>query len=241
MKRKTMKFIQHYSSSGGNLYEVVAENGKRLLLECGVAWRFIQKALDYNLEGIEGCFLTHEHKDHSKAVRDVLKAGIDVYASELTLSVLTSGHRREHYIANETLTRLDSFEVLSFDVHHDAIHPLGFVIREKATGEYMLFATDTSHISHKFSLPFSIIAVECSYERKRLEGYVESQTINETLAKRLLTSHQEQQVALDYINNHCNLSKCREIHLLHLSSDNIDKEAARQLFERETFRKVITL
>lgn len=236
-----MKFKQHYSGSDGNLYEVVGNNGKRLMLECGVRWKQIQKAFGYNFDNIEACFITHEHNDHIAAVSKIIQQGIDIYASAGTLEAKAISGRRAKVISNQTLTRLDSFEVLAFDVHHDATEPLGFVIRDRETGEYMLFATDTSHISQRFNLPFSIIAIECSYERKRLEGYVESQTINETLAKRLLTSHQEQQVAIDYLHNHCDLSRCREIHLLHLSSDNIDKQAARQLFEQETFRKVITI
>jgi phosphoribosyl 1,2-cyclic phosphodiesterase len=162
-----------------------------------------------------------------------------VYSAELTLAACTNKHRREHYISNETLTRLDSFDVLAFDVNHDAIEPLGFVVREKSTGEYMLFATDTSHISHKFKFPFDIVAVECSYERERLESYVEDEAINESLAKRLLTSHQEQQVCIDYLQDKCDLSKCREIHLLHLSSNNIDKQGIVDIFEKQFFRKVI--
>lgn len=236
-----MKFKQHYSSSGGNLYEVIADNGKRLMLECGVAWGFIQKAIDYNIENIEGCFLTHEHKDHSKAIKDVLKAGIDVYSAELTLAACANSHRREHYISNETLTRLDSFDVLAFDVNHDALEPLGFVIREKATGEYMLFAADTSHIAARFRFPFSIVAIECSYEKELLEGKVEREEVNESLAVRLLTSHQEQAVCLRYLKDCCNLSQCRELHLLHLSGSNIDKAAVVEKFETELFIKVLTV
>ena len=56
-----MHFIQHYSSSRGNLYEVVANNGKRLLLEAGVRWPLIQQALGYKINNVEACLITHEH------------------------------------------------------------------------------------------------------------------------------------------------------------------------------------
>jgi len=56
-----MKFIQHYSGSSGNLYEVVSNNGKRLLIEAGVVWAKVQKALRYDLKSISGCLLSHEH------------------------------------------------------------------------------------------------------------------------------------------------------------------------------------
>ena len=79
-----MQFKQHYSGSSGNLYEVIANNGKRLLIECGVTWPKIQKALNYDLKHIVACFVTHGHKDHSKALKDVRLAGIEIYASAET-------------------------------------------------------------------------------------------------------------------------------------------------------------
>ena len=56
-----MKCIQHYSGSSGNLYEIIADNGKRLLLDPGVSWKLIQKALDYKLENICACLISHAH------------------------------------------------------------------------------------------------------------------------------------------------------------------------------------
>ena len=45
-------------------------------------WKLILEALEYNLEGIEGCCVTHEDKDHCKAVEYVMSAGIDVYSDK---------------------------------------------------------------------------------------------------------------------------------------------------------------
>ena len=56
-----MKFIAHASSSSGNLYCVTAANGKRILIECGVAWKKLQKALGYKLNNVEACLISHEH------------------------------------------------------------------------------------------------------------------------------------------------------------------------------------
>jgi len=56
-----MEFISYFSSSQGNLYEVRAANGNRLLLEVGVRWKRIQKALRYDLSNIVGACVTHEH------------------------------------------------------------------------------------------------------------------------------------------------------------------------------------
>jgi len=61
-----MKFIQHYSGSRGNLYEVVAKNGKRLMVECGVNWKDIQRAFRYDFGNVVACLITHEHKEPTK-------------------------------------------------------------------------------------------------------------------------------------------------------------------------------
>lgn len=231
-----MKFTQYYSSSSGNLYMVEANNGKRLMIECGVTWSEIQKALNYDLSNIVACLVSHEHKDHSKAMKDVIEAGIDVYASYGTFNSMDMDkYRRAKIIAYKTLVRLADFDILAIEVHHDAQGPLGYVVREKATGEYLLFATDTSHISQRFNLAFSIVAIECSYDKEVLQKRVDTQTINETLAKRLLTSHLEKQNTIKYLADYCDLSKCTEINLLHLSGDNIDKEQARKDVEDRFF------
>ena len=238
-----MKFNQLYSSSTSNLYTVTAGNGKRLLIEAGVPWKKLEKAINYDLSNIEGCLLSHCHLDHSKAVLDVMKAGINVYSSEGTFAGcgILNGQRRAR-IVKPRFTIAETFDILSFRTIHDAAEPLGFVIHETETGENLLFATDTAYIRQRFTkIRFNIIALECSYDRTILLDRVERNDINETVAKRLLDSHQEKQVAIDYIDKYCDLKKCREIHLLHMSSANLAsiKETAKE-FERRFFVKTIT-
>ena len=233
-----MKFEQHYSSSRGNLYTVTAANGKRLMIECGVRWRKLQKALGYDLSGIEGCLLTHEHQDHSKAVKDVMKAGIDVYGSPGTLEACGIGYgRRAQAMLTNTAYTIGSFEVAAYDSNHDAAEPLLYTVR--CNGEYLLFATDTSHIKQRFSIKFSVVAIGCSYDINILQERVNTKTINEEVAKRLLKSHMEKQVVMKYLSEYCDLGKCREIHLLHMSGDNIDKKATKKEFEQRYFIETI--
>lgn len=235
-----MIFQQLHSSSSGSLYTVTATNGKRLLLECGVKWKRLQNTLKYDLSGFEACFITHEHKDHSAAIQDVLRAGIEVCASAGTLEALSAQPgRKVNVVADKTLLRYPTFEVFCFDVNHDSKKPLGYIVREKDTNEYLLFVTDTSHIIQRFVYPFSIIAIECSYDKEILQDRVDRQDINEALAKRLLMSHTEKQTAIKYLMESCDLSKCREIHLLHCSGDNLDKEQTRKEIESMTFIKTI--
>lgn len=235
-----MRFIQHYSSSKGNLYEIVAANGKRLLLDPGVPWQKLLKAIDFNLRDIEACLISHAHADHCKAVEEVMQAGIDCYASEGTWKAISPSYsyyiRKVHKLKpGWTIPVKMSFSFYPFELQHDAPEPFGFVIYERQTQEYLLFCPDTSFIREKFEFPFSIVAVECSFDGEELARLVEAGEINEALARRLLNSHTAKQTLLDYLKTKINLDKCREIHLLHLSGDKIDKGQTAKEIEQATF------
>lgn len=237
-----MKFIQHYSSSTGNLFEVIANNGRRLIIDPGVTWKKLLPALNHKLTGIEACFCSHSHQDHCKSLKDMRKAGIPVYASLGTLTAVGMTGRHIHPLVDKMLVRqMDSFGVYCFNTIHDAPEPMGFVVRENETGEFLLFATDTQTIKQRFLHKFSIIAIECSYNGEYLAKKVREEKINESLAKRLLTSHMEETETLRYLRDFCILAKCREVHLLHLSADNINKNRIVKQFEDELFIKVIAL
>jgi len=237
-----MKVVQHASSSKGNLYEIVALSGERLLIELGLTWQNTQKALNYNLTNIEAVFASHFHADHFKEPEKAIQAGIDLYASRKSLEFKNLlGNRKANIVEDKTLVQLNSFQVLCFGIEHDCPDTLGFVVRENATGEYLLFATDTAFIKQRFSYPFSVIMIECSYCKEILQKRVDTGDINESLAKRLLTSHLEKQNTMNYIAEFCDLSKCQEIHLLHMSGENIDKEQTKIEFEKKFFCKTVII
>jgi len=230
-----MKFIQHYSGSRGNLYEVVAKNGKRLMVECGVNWKDIQRAFRYDFGNVVACLITHEHKDHSRAVNDVIRAGIPVYCSKGTaraLNIRGSACTRERYYSPPE----SGLAISTFEAVHDCAEPVTFTIAEKETGETLFFATDTAFILQRFRRPLAIIAIECSYDTDLLKSRIDSGDADKTHGLRLLESHQSKAAAMDYLDRHCDLSKCKEIHLLHLSRENIaDPEALRKEFEERYF------
>lgn len=250
-----ISFEQKYSGSSGNLYTLEESNGQRILIETGVAWGLLQKAIDYKIGNIEGAFVSHgAHLDHSKSLLNVMGAGIDCYSAKE--SFLRFGTEEEllrwHHakiVENKTVVRLPSFDVFCFETHHDCEGAIGFCIKGKISNEYLLFAIDTCRISQSFLYEFSIVAIECSFDRKILESRVNDSDadlaargmtrINESLANRLLSSHQSLDGVIDYLKNQCNLKKCREIHLLHCSKENLDKQAAvNEVFDRFKIRVI---
>ena len=80
------------SSSAGNAYRI--SDGHTALLEAGFPFKSLQRALKFRMTEIAGCLITHEHMDHSKAAKDIMKAGVDVYTSQGTADARgLSGHR----------------------------------------------------------------------------------------------------------------------------------------------------
>jgi phosphoribosyl 1,2-cyclic phosphodiesterase len=247
-----MHFTQHYSGSKGNLYTVEFEDGKRVLIDPGVPWKKIIKALDYKLDNIAACLLSHEHMDHAWAAEDVLNNGIPVYASEGTLKALgIADQRNVHCVKPCEQIWFERFDVAAFPTEHDAAEPIGFVIRE-ATGvnrdrkpkqphcnyDYMLFATDTAFMRLKFGHAFKIIAIECSYDTDILESRISKKEVDESLGRRLLDSHMAKNTLLEYIKT-LNVSECSEFHLLHCSGGNLDAKKLCEEIEREHFLKAI--
>lgn len=238
-----MQFHQHYSGSLANLYTVDNSHGQRLIVDPGVTWKKIQKALDYRLDDVACALATHGHQDHCKAVNDVINAGIPMYMSKGTLREIKSKselHRRRVKCIMQGSYKLPGgFEIHAFNVKHNTSEPLGFLIRHN--DEHMLFAIDTANIKYSFKFPFSIIAIECSYDRDILQDRVDNKTIDEGLAKRLLTAHMAKSNCMRYISDFCNLDNLRQIHLLHMSEQNIDKEATVKEFQDKFMVDVVTI
>lgn len=75
------------SGSRGNAY-LVSDGVTPILLECGLSIKQIRQGLGFGLTEVAACLVTHEHQDHSKAIRDVLRMGVYVYASPGTIGAL---------------------------------------------------------------------------------------------------------------------------------------------------------
>jgi len=237
-----MQFRSHYSSSDGNLYEIVAGNGGRHLIDPGIPWSKAEAALGHNLRGIEACFVTHQHQDHCKAAREVMRAGIDAYASVETIEALGIGHwRRFSPIADTEIRRTQSFDVLAFTVEHgDCPGALGYVVRQKEPVEFLLFAVDTAFIRQVFPYEFSIVAIGCNFDSEILAENVKSGRLHESVGKRVVGAHPAAWWVKKYLVESVAKGKLREVHLLHGSEGNLDKDKARrQIAESVPFVEVI--
>ncbi|SES03146.1 MBL fold metallo-hydrolase [Salipaludibacillus aurantiacus] len=213
------------SGSQGNCYHIT-DGRTALLIEAGISFKEIRRQLDFQTSNIAGCLVSHEHKDHCKAVPDVLRAGINVYMSEGTASEINAaGHRIKHVKSKQSF-RLGTWTVLPFDVQHDVSEPLGFLLANQA-GDKLLFASDTYYIKYKFK-GLTHLLLECNYSLDILNENIEAGRIHKAMKHRLLRSHFSLENVKEFLKAN-DLSKVQEIHLLHLSDSNSDEER----FKRE--------
>jgi phosphoribosyl 1,2-cyclic phosphodiesterase len=218
------------SSSKGNCY-LVSDGETSLLLECGIRYSDIQKGLNYQVCQVDGCLVSHEHGDHGKAVKEVMKAGINVYTSKGTAEALgASGHRVKTIESKKPFT-VGTWTILPFEVEHDAAEPLGFLLANKQ-GEKLLFATDTYYIKYKFP-GLTHIMVEANYSMDILKENIEAGRVPAVMKKRLIRSHFSLENVKEFLKAN-DLSKVEEIWLLHLSDSNSDEELFKKEVQQQT-------
>lgn len=212
------------SSSAGNAYRIT-DGHTPLLLEAGLRYKDIQRALAFRVSGLAACLITHEHGDHSAAVKDLIRAGVTVYTSQGTADVLgVSGHRVQHVRAKQPFT-IGTWTILPFETEHDAAEPLGFLLASSAGGK-LLFATDTYFVRYRFK-DLTHIMVECNYSLEILRRNVVEGRVPAPLKNRVMKSHFSLENVKDFLRAN-DLSQVREIHLLHLSDSNSDEDAFKQ-------------
>jgi phosphoribosyl 1,2-cyclic phosphodiesterase len=211
------------SSSSGNCYLLENET-ECLVLEVGLPLKEVKKALDFNVSKIVGVLVSHEHGDHFKYVKDYLKDGIPIMASQGTWSTLPyEVEISEKVMRSGYWYQLGNFTITPFRVVHDAVEPFGFIIRHPDIGA-LLFASDTEYIKQNFrSLKLNHIMIECNYSQEIIDERMNSGGTVKSLRDRVLQSHMELETCKEFIRTNAT-SALDTITLLHLSDGNSDTE-----------------
>lgn len=216
-----MKLKVLSSSSQGNCYLLESEN-EALIIEAGVKFSEVKRALGYNISKVVGCLISHEHKDHAGRINEVLNATIPVYASEGTIkNTKIVGNRLPYICTAGVLLTLGGFSIIPFGVKHDCAEPLGFFINHEKTGN-ILFATDTYYIPNTFNGLNNII-IECNYRLDLLENRVRDGKLPWIVRNRILSSHLSYDNCITTLEAN-DLTRVNNIVLIHLSEGNSHAE-----------------
>lgn len=94
------------SGSLGNCY--ILEDDRKIILDLGVRWKYIQRAVDFDYSQIDFALTSHGHKDHSIAVKDAIRNGIQCYGM----------HNMCTPLKEKAWTSIGSWKVLPIPVKH---------------------------------------------------------------------------------------------------------------------------
>jgi phosphoribosyl 1,2-cyclic phosphodiesterase len=201
------------SSSHGNCH--LLDDGKtKILLDAGFKYSAIRKLVKHNLSSLGGALITHEHKDHSLAVKRLLDAGVEAYGSMGAFK--NKKHHRINHIKENEFFEIGTFKIKTFKLIHDCEEPLGFYIYSNATNETLAYITDTQFISVEFK-KIDYLMIEANYCEDLLIENLKSGKIETRLFERVLKTHLSFQKVQDFLKKHNDL---KELHLMHLSDVN---------------------
>ena len=144
----------------------------------------------------------------------------------MNIKITLKNYRTKIVKANKR-QQIGNFTILPFDVIHDAEEPLGFLIKHQDIGT-LLFITDTCYCEYNFKNVNSIL-VECNYIKENLEEYC----IETSLSVRIKESHFELENVIDFLKA-SDLSKTRNLMLLHLSDKHGDSQIMKEKVEEAT-------
>lgn len=218
------------SGSEGNAY-ILENDEEALLIECGVHIYDIKKALDFQTSKVVACILTHEHGDHAKSIKEVMAAGIDVYATKGTFEACgVQDNHRAIVTKSGGQFAVGGFKVKAFDVKHDVREPVGFIINHEETGN-ILFLTDTYMCEYQFhAVGLHNIIIEANYCQKVIQRRLAAGEEPGFLRDRIITSHMSLENCKGLLAAN-DLSKVNNIVLIHLSNRNSDANRFQQEVE----------
>ena len=219
------------SSSLGNAY-IVFDGTTSILLDAGIPYKELQVKSDFKVNEVAACFISHSHQDHSKAVKDLLKSAIDVYALPETLSALNvSEHYRTHSIEPLKPITVNTFEIMAVTMHHDC-PCVGYMVYSKNTNERLFFATDTYKITVN-PQGIDYLILEINYQKEIVNRLVNDGIMESSIRARLLFSHYELSKALNWLKK-IDKSRLKRIYVAHLSNGNANAETVKKAVIVET-------
>lgn len=195
------------TGSSGNCY-LLTINGQTLVIEAGVNFTKVKKALNFDLSGVVGVLVSHEHGDHADFVKDFVKFGKKVYC--------TAGTGNYNKIEYLKPFEVGIFKITPFEIFHDAKEPCGFLIEFE--GKRLAFITDTNDLKYKLK-NIDYWMIEANYSPSKLKR----SKLDVSLKKRIQQSHMSIDRCKTILDAH-NAEKSKLALLIHGSENHSDKE-----------------
>jgi phosphoribosyl 1,2-cyclic phosphodiesterase len=167
------------TGSSGNCYLLRADS-QVLVIEAGVNFTKVKKALSYDLSGVVGVLVSHEHGDHADFVKDFQKFGKNIWTSKGTYDAFKM--KKGYYLSYLEKYGIGNFVVTPFEVFHDAKEPCGFLI--EFNGKRLAFITDTCDLKTRLK-NIDYWVIEANYSNDKLQA----SSLDVSLKKRIQQTH----------------------------------------------------
>ena len=206
------------SSSAGNCY-ILDSGSEALVLEVGVKFDKVLKAVGYKLEKIAGCVVTHRHGDHAGHIAEVVRFGIHTLALPDVWEAKGIDVPESVHLTLGRAYAFGGFRVFPFPAYHD-VPCVGYMVQHPNMGRLM-FLTDSYMCDARFT-GLNHMLIECNYSYERLQKSIDDGATHPAQAFRLRESHLELNTCKDILRT-TDLTSVSEIVLIHLSSANSDR------------------
>lgn len=175
-----MRIVNLSSGSKANS-TFVGFNETKILIDAGLAEKKLAEHLleiNENIKEIQAVFVTHEHIDHIRAIKNLAKNyDMDFYFHK---ELIESGALKDikfkegklHSFENNAIN-VGELVVQPFDISHDAVHPVGFVVNVFGSLSRAGFVTDLGIVSDTVKralLNCRIVFIESNYDEQMLAG-----------------------------------------------------------------------
>ena len=199
------------TGSTGNCYILTNSAGKHLILDAGIPIAEIKKGLDFDIENVEACIVTHGHKDHALSVDKLKQMELKVW---------------QPYLADQKRMRttIGDFKVECFDVPHNGVENRAFLI--SADNITLLYSTDFEYIPYNLSQKqINVMLIELNYQSERITELDEHR-------RHTVLGHAEEQTTIGVMQN--TAKYLRKVILCHMSkSGGLDRELAMKNIRNE--------
>jgi phosphoribosyl 1,2-cyclic phosphodiesterase len=224
------------SGSSGNATLVKAP-GVNILIDAGLGIRKLSSLLHgkgVNSESLSAILVTHEHRDHITglgALSRRCKAPVVANRSTLQACALQDPNPFETIeLPVGEIAAFGSVTVESFPVPHDAVSPVGYIIRY--AGAKVTYFTDAGSVNHEMTealVGANLAVVESNHDVEWLRRGPYTPEMKERV--RSSTGHLSNDDCADLIANRLESGGPLTVWLAHLSSVNNSPSLARRSVE----------
>lgn len=220
-----MKIKSIASSSAGNCH-IIESCGEQIIIDCGINFKQIQKALDYDFNQVVACLISHEHMDHCKSARNIESAGIQIYTTPGTIfdndlvDAIVIQPQKTTILSD--IFAVFPFPLSHFDTNGSAVDCLGFLVYSYPEKKTLAYITDTGKLPAKIpNLNYLMIEANHSLDALAQSG------LDQGAIFRISKSHLNIDQVCEFVGNH----QLDEIHLIHLSDGHSDESGFKRVVQ----------